>query len=365
MKFSCSAEALQRGVSAVQNAVGTKISNPIVENIKIEVSQDNITFYGTNLSLFVRCQCDCQVEEPGEIALPTDYLQSIIKELPSCEIMVMEEDGCIVLKTPSGRLNLKEIPSDDFPVFNGDVGGEPFEISIATFKSICRRTLFATSPEKARFELDGVKVIIEDGKMICVATDGRRLSHTKEDIEDKNIKANALIPSRTMTELNRILPSEGNIKVCIGSSKIYFECGDIALVSSLLEDKFPPFEQIIPKNFEVSINVEREPLFKGLRVVSTLSNERTNLVKMSLEENKIVLLGERDQIGSAREEVPVEYSGDTISVGYKASYLQDALRASDEDKIEINLINSMSPGVFRSGKSSNFTHVIMPMQFDE
>ncbi len=365
MKFSCSAESLQRGIGAVQNAVGTKISNPIVENIKLDVTPDGLGFYGTNLSLHIRCMVACETSQPGAVALPTDYLVSTFRELSPCDVKVETRDQDVIFRTPSGEVKLRALSAEEFPLFEGGLEGVTIVLPVVRFKDICRKTLFATSPEKARFELDGVKWVVDGDRLTCVATDGRRLSHVVQQLEGVNANVTALIPSKTMNELARIIPNDGSITIILGKNKAYFECGDVALISALFDDKFPPFEQIIPKAFEITFPLPREPFVHGVRMVSALANERTKMVKMTLEKGKLVLQGEQEQVGNAREEVAVDYSGAPITVGYKASYLLDAMRAVDDEVVDVNLINPTSPGVFTTGGEQKFTHVVMPMQISD
>ncbi|MBE7559212.1 DNA polymerase III subunit beta [bacterium] len=366
MKFTCSAEALQRGIGAVQNAVGTKISNPIVENIKVEVTQDGLAFYGTNLSLHIRCQVPCETTTPGMVALPTDYLVSTFRELPACDVKVETKGHDVIFRTPSGEVKLRALPADDFPEFEGEIQGASFQLPVAVFKDICRKTLFATSPEKARFELDGVKWVLSTaGTLTCVSTDGRRLSHVARAMEDIKADATALIPSKTLNELARIVPTDGDISITLGKNKAYFECADIALSSALFEDRFPPYEQIIPKAFEISLDIPREPFIHAIRMVGALADDRTKLVKLTLEKGRMILQSEQEQVGDAREELAVDYSGAPMTAGYKASYLLDAMRAIDDATVQLNLINPGSPGVFKSGEMEKFTHVVMPMQISD
>jgi len=367
MKFTCSAEALQHGIGAVQNAVGTKISNPIVENIKLEAEESALTFLGTNLSLHIRCQVEADVAKAGAVALPTDYLVSTFRELTAGPVEVDQQGQDVTFKTQSGEVKLRSIPCEEFPEFDTGIEGATIMLPIPAFKGMCRKTLFATSPEKARFELDGVKFVLDQGTLTCVATDGRRLSRVVEKLEgvDTGLSVAALIPAKTLNELSRIIPLDGSLTMVLGKSKAYFEAGDVALVSTLLEDKFPPYEQIIPKSFEVTFEVVREPFLHGVRMVSALANAQTRMVKLSLGEGRMVLQGEQEQVGNSREEVEVPYTGDPLTVGYKASYLLDALRALDDEKVELNLINPTSPGVLRGGRERGFTHVIMPMQISD
>lgn len=367
MKFSCSAEALQRGINVVQNAVGTKISNPIVENIKLDVSKDKLTFYGTNLSLHARCISECMCDQPGAVALPTDYLVSTFRELSPCEVKVAMKGPDILFQTPSGEVKLRWLPPDDFPEFETGLKGSTFELPVGTFREICRKTLFATSPEKARFELDGVKWVVSGGQLVCVATDGRRLSHLKTALPgvESELTMSALIPSKALTELARVVPGEGNISVTLSKNKGFFECGDVAMTCALLEDRFPPYEQIIPTKFEITLELARETFLHAVRMVGALADDRTKMVKISLNKNRMVLQGEQEQVGIAREEIEIDYDGTPMTVGYKASFLLDILRVLDEEKLKLNLINPGSPGVIKAGEEDWITHVVMPMQISD
>ncbi len=364
MKFRCPKEVWLRGVTAVQNAVGSPISNPMVENILVSCKDNTVSFMATNLSLTIRCCREAEIDEEGDIALPTKVITGLVRDFPSGEVSFASEDTNVEITCGGFEGKLKGQPGEQFPPFLPVEEGEQVRVPATVLREAIRRTILATSTEKSRFELDGIKFDVNAKTAFFVATDGRRLAQVtygNDDLPEGPLSS--LIPSKTMSELLNSLPEEGDVTVLLSERRAMFSCGDLTVASNLLTDKFPPYDRIIPRDGRYQLIADRVPFLEAVKRVSDLTSLETNLLILELSENNIKLLGERAEVGGrAEEDIEVEYDGEPMNLRYNYRFLMDVLRLLTEDRITLELWDEGRPGVFRGQDREDFLYVLMPMK---
>lgn len=365
MDLICGREVFQSGIAAVQNVVGAKISNPIVENILITAKKDGVSFTATNLTLSVRYEAEAKVATPGQITVPARVVGGLIQDLVDEEVSLSLSGGTLVVVNGRSRFRINGLPAEDFPEFLPLVEGERFQLPVARFRQLVQRTAFAASPEKSRFELDGVKFDPIDGGLRLVATDGRRLCQADLLDEAVTIARSVLVPSRTARESLRVLPAEGEVEITCAPGKVMFSCGKVVMVSSLLQDNFPPYEQIIPKSTAYTATIVREDFLRAVRNASVVAGDRASLIRFQFAPGELKVNAEQASIGEAETIVAIEYDGDEMVIGYQSQYVIDVLRVLDGEKVSIGITDSRSPGVVRQVGDDTFLYVIMPMRLPE
>jgi DNA polymerase-3 subunit beta len=266
----------------------------------------------------------------------------------------------------SAEVSLNSQPADQFPGIIFDLEGVSMKFPVSEFRTTINRTYFAATAEKSRFELDGVKLDFTEEGLFWISTDGKRLSSVSASVEGIEVsELSALIPAKAMVELSRIMPNEGDVTITIGENKIAFICPNLKVVSSLLVDNFPPYKQIIPKDYRQRVAIERDVLAQAVRRASILSHEKTNLVKLSFKPGELIVSGERYQVGDAFSTIPMEYKGEDFEAGYKSEFLLDILRVIDTEKITMEWMQPSSPVVIRPYEDETFLHVIMPIKLSD
>lgn len=364
MQFSVDRSAFAQGVETVQNVAETSLANPMIENILLEARDGRLTFTGTNLSVSVRCSFPADVKKPGEAAVPARFLANVTRELPAGVVDGKITGQKLTLTCAKAVLNIGALTADDFPSFSAEVEGEELTLPTEFVKQSLRRTLFATSSEEKRYELDGVKLEVTSSECRFVATDGRRMSLIKREMELPVESASALVPSKTLQEVNRIFPDESEVKIAIGERKIVLSSGDVTVASTLLNDNFPPYQQILPKEAKLFLVLPRRPFLESVRRVAVLSNEKTSLIRMSVDGEKMVLHGERQQVGDATDEIEIKYKGDSFEVGYQSHFLTDMLKVLETDEIQMELVDANTAAIFRPLNDKEFLHLVMPMRLE-
>ncbi len=364
MKFLSSHQTLVRGISAVRNAVGSPISNPIVDNIHISCSDGKICFLATNLNLTIRCEGEATVDEPGELLFPSNDIINVIQDLSDNDVKLETKEDNVRIECGKFKGKMKGQSAELFPPFVTVAEGQKLIIELKKLKEIIKKTTFAATVEKSRYELNGVKFDIKDGKMTCVSTDGRRLAvfeYLNENLKD--IQLSALIPVKTLDEVVRILPEEGDAEIFITERKIQIKSKDITIISNLLMENFPQYQKIIPPDGDIKAIMKREELSAAIKRASNLTSVETNMVILRLEKGVVDIFGEREETGSeGRDQIDAEYEGELLEIRFNYKFVYDLMRILDEEKVEIELRDAKRPVVLRGYENNEFKYIIMPMR---
>jgi DNA polymerase-3 subunit beta len=224
-----------------------------------------------------------------------------------------------------------------------------------------RKTSYAISTDETRYVLNGVLFSFKENKLTLVATDGRRLAMLDIELEfPRSHETEIIVPTKAVTELQRLLTDDGDVKVSVGSGQIAFDLNGTLLVSKLIEGNYPNYKQVIPSEAKERVTLERETFLNSLRRVSLLASDKSNSIKLSFGKNNIDITANTPEVGEAKESLPVTYKGRDFSIAFNPEFLMAPLRNLTEDEVFLDLIDEMSPGVVKI--QTPFLYVIMPMR---
>ncbi len=366
MRGTVSAKALGNATKLVQGISQTKISNPIVENTVLRIMEDHIEVLATNLSVSIRARLAAEDTEVGEAALPAKLLSDVVNVLPDAPVTFSKKGNEVLLESGRNRFKICSISTEDFPPFVPEVEGPVLEIPTGVARQAMERTVFVCSEERARYQLGGVKFIHEGGKVLWVATDGRRLSKVAHEIEDLSApRAEMLVPQKTIQEVIRALPDEGVLRITVGPKRVLFEAGENTIASTLLEDNFPPYEPLIPSAYAINISADRDELMAAVRRANVLANERSRLVTLNAQDNTITITGQRMETGDVRSVIDAVTDGNNTTASYNAMFLLDCLRVLGPGRALWRLVQDGGPAYLSKEEDDTFLHIIMPMTVRE
>jgi DNA polymerase-3 subunit beta len=362
MKFSVAKEKLLEGLQQVQNVVSTRTTLPILSNVLLQAHGDEIHLTTTDLDVGVRGSCEADVEKEGATTLPARRLFNIVRELPSSEIQV-DVNGKNAASIRSGQSFFKilGLPEEEFPPLPKFEDAKVVTIRQKDLRDGLRKTSYAISTDETRYVLNGVLFSFKDNKLTLVATDGRRLAMVEIELEfPRSHEADLIIPTKAVTELQRLLSDDGEIKVSMGSGQIAFDLNKTLLVSKLIEGNYPNYRQVIPSEAKERIKLERETFLNSLRRVSLLASDKSHSIKLNFGKNNIDITATTPEVGEAKESLAVAYKGRDFSIAFNPEFLMAPLRALTEDEVFLDLIDEMSPGVLKI--QTPFLYVLMPMR---
>lgn len=366
MKGILEQSEFQEAVSLVQGIAQTKISNPVVENIVLRFEAERAEILATNLSISIRIRMSIEDAEPGEIALPAKLLGQVVREIPHGQVDLVVEGNELRISAGRANFRLHTISTEDFPPFLPEVEGVSVQVPAELAGPALRRCVFATSDERARFQLGGVKFSYKKGEVRWVATDGRRLSLIRHALENPPAEDCAmLIPARAVQELLKAVPDTGNLYMTVGEKRVLFDCENVTIASTLLEDNFPPYEGLLPSEYKVEVRADRDKLLAAVRRASVLANEKTLLVHLETRDGDLIVTGERQEAGDAHDELDATVTGNPVKVSYNAAYLKECLGAVGAGYVVWGLVQQGGAGYFTREDDPTFLHIIMPMTLRE
>jgi DNA polymerase-3 subunit beta len=362
MKLAVTKEALLEGLLRTQNVVSNRPTLPILTNALLEADEEGLWITTTDLEVGIRCRVEARVEKTGSTTLPARKLVSIIRELPSSEIILdVDSKNAASIRCGASFFKIFGLPKEEFPAFPAFEEPNSLTIRQAELQDGLRKTSYAISSDEARYVLNGILFSLRDNKLMLVATDGRRLALFDSDLEfPKSHERDFILPTKAVTELQRLLGEDGDVVIASTANLVSFELNGAQLVSKLVEGNYPNYRQVIPGEAKERIALEREAFHNCVRRVSILSNDKTSSLRLNFTKNNLDITANTPDVGEAKESMSINYKGRDISIAFNPEFLMDPLRNLPNDEVFLELIDEMSPGVLKI--QTPFLYVIMPMR---
>ena len=318
MKFSVAKDKLLEGLQTVQNVVSTRTTLPILSNVLIRAENGALTLTTNDLDVGMSCSVEAKIEKPGGTTLPARRLAGIVKELAAAEVNV-EVDGknAASIRCGPSFFKMMGLAEDEFPALPKLETAKGFTLKQKDIKDALRKTAYAISTDETRYVLNGILFSFKENKLTLVATDGRRLALVDLEAEfPRSNEVDVVVPAKCVTELQRLLADDGDLKMSVGENQIAFEAGGRLLVSKLIEGNYPNYKQVIPQESRERVTIERELLLNAVRRVGLLSSEKSNSVKLNFTKNNLEITANTPEIGEARESLAIAYKSKEFSVAF-------------------------------------------------
>jgi len=368
MKLAISKELLLTGLQAVQNVVGSRTTLPILTNILLRAEDGKLHLTATDLDVTVMCAVPAQVQVEGAITLPGKKFFGIIRELviPEVEIEV-DDHSAASIRAGGSFFKINGLPAADYPPLPTFKQSKAVSVPQEKLKAMLRRTSFAVSTDESRYVLNGIFFSLKEHKLTLVATDGRRLAMTDQEVElPAENEGDFIVPTKAIGELSRLL-SVGQVELRFSENQVGFtltpaaESGlGVVIISKLVDGTYPNYRQVIPQECLERVVIPREELLQSLRRAEIMTSDKSNSVKMSFALNQLAITANTPDVGESRETMAITYKGKDIAIAFNPGYLMDPLKALDLDEVYFELIDELSPGVVKC--SEPFLYVIMPMR---
>lgn len=378
MKFVCAQSDFNTHLSITSRVVPGRPSKPVLSNVLIKVDDDaqQVTLIGFDETIGVQTSFKAAVEVPGELTLPAKLLESIVSRLPAEDIVVQEaeQDATITLTSSSGEYQVRGLSAEDYPALPVITQGQTSELSAEVLLAGLRGALFATSADETKQVLTGVHVLSEVASLEFAATDGHRLAVVKtgDDADDETAPKPAAamdvtVPAKALRELEKMLQiyqSTEPIALKFDPTQVVFELGAQRLTSRLLEGQYPNYRQLIPQQFERQVTLDRKALIGSLERIAVLADQKNNIVKLSIDpdQQSVAVSVEAQEIGSGREIVSAQVTGDPLEIAFNVRYLLDGLKAFATNDVQLQCNTATSPSVLIPLGELQMTYLVMPVQ---
>ena len=373
MKIKIARDELLTGLQRVQGIVEKRNTMPVLSNILLETKQDGIELVATDLEIGVRGHYKADVQQAGSVSLSARKLYELLKEVAAGEITITtQENNWVQIQAGRSQFKIVGIAASEFPALPTIEREGRVAIPGSGLASLIRKTLFAVGDNDARYILNGLLITLHSSDkkvtMKLVGTDGHRLAVAESDVTQsagtdlpKEIKA--IIPRKAAQEIRRLLEEEeGEPLLGFTKNLVTFQKSGLFLTSRVMEGTYPNYQQVIPKESAKKVAIERAALESALRRVAVLSKDKTNAVKVILQNGSITLHTSSPDVGEATEDLPAQYRGESLTTGFNARYLLDALAVMDGDTVNLEISSPLSPCVLKSDGDPGFLCVVMPMK---
>jgi DNA polymerase-3 subunit beta len=363
MKFSAERESLLAALQSVIGVVERRQTMPILANLLLSADQGKLSVTATDLEVELVATATIKSGVDGRLTVAGRKLLDICRSLPDEVTLTFTQDGDkLTVKAGRSRFVLATLPATDFPVIDELAQQQGLTIAQADLRRLLDKTHFSMAQQDVRYYLNGM-LLETDGKMLrTVATDGHRLALCEMDLPAKGAGQQVIVPRKGVLELQRLLGSEGDVQITIGSNHIRAQIGDVRFTSKLIDGRFPEYGRVIPSAPAKAVVADRETLRAALQRTAILANEKYRGIRLALKKNSMTLQAHNPEQEEAEEQVEVSYKGDELEVGFNVGYLLDALAAVDGNEVEIGVTDGNSSCLVRAPGATSARYVVMPMR---
>ena len=371
MKVSIERSALLKAMSQAQSVVERRNTIPILANVLIEAEGGEISFRATDLDIEVVYKVVGMVERAGATTVGAHTLHEIVRKLPDGAMVELTDDVTSNrLDVVAGRssFSLATLPREDFPIMANSEYACNFSAKSEILRRLFDKSKFAISTEETRYYLNGVYMHSSDGAngkvLRCVATDGHRLARIDTELPDgAETLPGVIVPRKTVGELRKLLDEdEIKIAVSVSETKIRFATPEMILTSKVIDGSFPDYTRVIPQGNTRRLEVDAAEFAQAVDRVSTVSSERSRAVKLTLEDDRLILSVNAPDSGAAEEELVVAYADERLEIGFNAKYLLEIASQVDRENAVFMFNSSGDPTLMREGNDESAVYVVMPMR---
>ena len=363
MQFICERNILLKEISLAQEIIASKNVISILSNIYIEAKGDSLTIKATDMKVHFETTVPVKVIQPGPATVFGEKFLGILSSVPEGEIEFEYKDNKVKIKTAVKKVNfnLKSIASDKYPEFPVS-NAQYFEIPIKHFKEMIGQTVFAVSDDETRFFMNGVYFEKAEGKIITVATDGRRLAYAEKEENIIDDFSGVIIPPKMLNIIMKRAGEEGLIALSVTDKIIYVRFGSYNFSSALLEGQFPNYRKVIPEEQKCDLLVNRLEMLDALRRVSLLVEQKSQRIFLGIKTGVMEIYSEEGEIGEAKEEIPCNYEGEELSLALNYRYIEEPFKVINSEEICIRFTEPSRAITIVPVPKTDFFHIVMPMQ---
>jgi DNA polymerase-3 subunit beta len=362
MKVVCQRDELTQRLGVVARAVSTRASVQILSGVLLRAEAGRLHLAATDMELSLRSSLEAQVEGDGAVVVPGRLLVDLVRLLPDSEVTIEHRADENVVRITSGpsSSSLHTYAAEDFPRLPDLDAVGTFTVDRSSLLETVSRVARSASRDESRPVLTGILVRFEPGKIVMAATDSYRLSVKETDLAGEVPELEAIIPARALGELARIAQAGDTVELGVHENQVVFAAEDVWLTTRRIDGQFPNYKQLLPETFEHELTLPRGELLDVVRRVGVMV-QRTSPIQLRFAEGELTVFARTQDVGEAKESIPVQYSGDAMDIGFNAEFLREGIESIAADDIRLKLISPLRPAVIEGG-GDDPTYLIMPIR---
>jgi DNA polymerase III subunit beta len=363
VKVTCSKDELTRALSVVGRAVSTRASVQVLGGVLLRAADGRLELAATDMEVSLRLSLEAQVEGDGAVVAPGRLLVDLARLLPDSEVVLdhRPEQGVLEVTCGPASYKLNTYSAEDFPKLPDATAAQTFTIDSDTFLDTVSKVARSASRDESRPVLTGVLVRFEGDKLVMAATDSYRMSVKETELKEAAVaELEAIVPARALTELTRIAQDSAELQVGVQENHVVFGAGEVWLTTRRIDGQFPNYKQLLPEAFEHEVALPREEFLEVVRRASVMA-QRNSPLRLRFAEGEVTVSAQTQDVGEAKESLPVPFTGEPLEIGFNPEFLRDGLESVGTDEIALRLISPLRPGLLRS-EEEGFAYLIMPIR---
>ncbi len=365
MNFKIKRLELLNALTKVSRAVSIKSPLPVLTGIKFDLKEDKLILTGSDSDITIQTSIQDHIDiiEPGSVVLSSKYILEIIKKIDSEDVHIFIVDGTLTrIEGANSRFDLNGTSYIDYPRIDLNKTGVNLQMKSIDLKEAIEQTSFATSEKETRPVLTGVNFKAKDHVLECIATDSYRLAKRILNI-DSDISFNIIIPKKSLIEISRIIEKDELIDLYVSDRKVLFVFDHVLIQTRLIDGTFPDTSRLIPDSFDYSMSIDSTSLLNSIDRASLLTNEQTNIVKLTMNQDTVILSSFSQEIGSVEENLSrAFYKGEPLKISFSARYLTDAIKSINGQKVRVLFTGEMKPFIIKDFEREDIIQLVLPVR---
>ncbi|HBE77216.1 MAG TPA: DNA polymerase III subunit beta [Firmicutes bacterium] len=362
MKIVCLQDELARFLQITARALAVKSTLPILTGIFMETNGNILRCVATDLEIAIEVNVpNIQVFTNGSIVLPGKTFVEIIRHLPPGPVTIEldENSKMVTITSKHSNYQLPILPAEEFPTLPELKDGTQIEISGEDLREAIRQTIYATLADDPRPFLSSILWEVTTGRLRLVATDVNRLA-VRDLKVNEDFQKTALVPVHSLREIANIFGSnnEEKLKIHITDKLIFIHGSGITFSSRLVEAQFPRYEQVVPKEFNGTVVINKDEFVAALERTALVSNS----IKISISEKGMIITAKEPDKGRSYEEIPLDFTGIEIEIGFNGRFLLDFLKSVEDEKIIFKYNQDQKPTLLQAQGKDEYFYIVMPLK---
>lgn len=361
------------GLGSLQNITSKRGTLAVLSNILIEATSNGLVLTATDLEVGVKLFVPAEVAQIGSLTLPSKKIFEIVRESGSDDISIEEtENSWVKIQAGASTYNLAGIASEEFPAFP-----EFDEDSFTSFEAF----IFLDLIDKVIYSIAGeqeniyslTSVLMEKEKrdevsyLKMISSDGHRLSIMEKDVaidvDNFFINEVTLVPKKGIQELRKFCENRDTIDISFEPKQMVVRDGDAVMVIRLKQGEFPQYQAIVDSvSLDNCVRIQRVPFLESLKRINLFTEDIFHTIQLQLDDSTMVLTSQNADLGNAKDEQKIEYSGAPLTLGFNCRYFIETLQVMECETVEAYISSENSPCLMKSEDDKGFTSIVMPMQ---
>ena len=353
-------------LQSVAGIVERRHTLPILANVLIRKTGSSLQFTTSDLEIQIRTTAELDGDVGNfTTTIGARKLIDILRTMPADQSVSLESSAAkVILKGGKSKFTLQTLPAEDFPLVQESANfGPVFSVPQKTLKDLLGQVAFAMAVHDIRYYLNGILFVAEGKQLSLVATDGHRLAFASATLDVEVPRQEVILPRKTVIEMQRLMSdADGATEMQFANNQAKFSFGGMEFVTKLVEGKFPDYNRVIPKNHKNIITLGRVSLLAALQRTAILTSDKFKGVRLNIDPGTLKVASNNAEQEEAVDELDIDYTGDSIEIGFNVTYLIDALANMTQEMVRVELSDSNSSALLTIPENATFKYVVMPMR---